>query len=251
MISIDHKQAVLVLTLKRSEKKNAITLPMYAAMADALEKAKEDESLRAVLIRGEGADFTAGNDISVFAEAGNEHLGDTVRFMHALKNCPLPVVAQVQGRAIGIGTTLLLHCDLVYCADNAQFSLPFVDLALVPEYASSYLLPKLVGHRKAAEWLMLAEPFGAEEAREFGLVNAVISETELEASAWQAALKLAAKPKYALALTKKLMKYEQQAVTAHMNEELDFFLEQVQSPAAKEAFQAFLEKRTPDPKIYQ
>ncbi|WP_088329052.1 enoyl-CoA hydratase [Lacimicrobium sp. SS2-24] len=251
-IIIQHTNQVLEIVLNRAEKKNALTHAMYEEMADALEQAAESEDLRAVLIRAQGSDFTAGNDLSDFANAtGPEQVEQTVRFMTALMKCPLPVVAQVQGLAVGIGTTLLLHCDLVYCADNVRFSMPFIDLALVPEYASSYLLPRLAGHRKAAQWLMAGEPFGTDDAVQFGLINQAMEEQVLNDRVQKVLKNLVSKPRQAMKLTKLLMKTSHQEVTRHMHNELDLFIKQLKSEPAKEAFAAFLEKRKPDPSRYR
>ncbi|GGD68881.1 enoyl-CoA hydratase [Lacimicrobium alkaliphilum] len=250
-ILIQQKNQVLEIIFNRADKKNALTHVMYEKMAVALEQASSSSEIRAVLFKGEGKDFTAGNDLNDFANAsGPEQVEQTVRFMTALMKCPLPVVAQVQGMAVGIGTTLLLHCDLVYCADNTRFSMPFIDLALVPEYASSYLLPRLVGHRKAAQWLMAGEPFDAAEAEQVGLINQALPPEELEQKVDNVLRNLVGKPKQAMKLTKLLMKTSHQEVTRHMHNELDLFIKQLKSDAAKEAFAAFLEKRKPDPSRY-
>jgi len=250
-IKIEQQQQVLVISLNRPEKMNALTFDMYRQMAQALEGAGKNKQLRAVLIKGEGGSFTAGNDLQDFAgSTEKQQLADTIAFMHALKDCPLPVIAQVRGLAVGIGTTLLLHCDLVYCSDDSKFVLPFINLALVPEFASSYLLPKIAGHQKASEWLMLGEPFDAAEAVNFGLVNQSTGPDELEAVVQQVLAKIVAKPREAMSQTKSLMKYDHRQVTQHMNIELEAFVAQLGSDAAKEAFSAFLQKRKPDPAKY-
>ncbi|GAA0356794.1 enoyl-CoA hydratase [Bowmanella denitrificans] len=250
-ILLKKESQVLKILINRPHKKNALSMPMYQHMAMAIEQAKEDNEIRAILIASTADDFTAGNDLADFADfSEHEQIGDTVRFMNALMHCPLPVVAKVQGLAVGIGTTMLLHCDLVYCADNSRFSLPFINLGLVPEYASSYLLPKLAGHAKAAQWLMLGESFYAEDAKAFGMVNQVFNLDQLDIEVDKVLAKLVAKPRQAMALTKALMKSNLEEVNLHMNEELDFFIEQLRTPAAKEAFAAFLQKRQPDPDIY-
>ncbi|MDF2180002.1 enoyl-CoA hydratase [Aliiglaciecola sp. CAU 1673] len=242
---------VLHIQMNRPQKKNALSFQMYGQMADLILSVTETPEVRAVLLKGDGRDFTAGNDLADFAGApGHEQLGETVRFMNALMECHLPVVAQVQGLAVGIGTTMLLHCDLVYCAEDSRFCLPFINLALVPEYASSYLLPRLVGHRKAAEWLMLGEPFDATEALHFGIVNKVLPVATLQQEVDSVLGKLVSKPHQAMAFTKSLLKANQDEVAVHINDELDLFIEQLGTPAAREAFAAFIEKRRPDPKIY-
>ncbi|MCC2615762.1 enoyl-CoA hydratase [Aestuariibacter halophilus] len=252
LVRIKVEQSVHRITLARAEKKNALNQRMYGLLADALEVATQDPQAKVVVLSADGDCFTAGNDMQDFAAAGeSEQVGETVRFMRALMDCPLPVVAEVRGLAVGIGTTLLLHCDLVVCADNARFSLPFVNLGLVPEYASSYLLPKLAGHRKASRWLMLAEPFGASDAEQCGIVSHVVPDSALSECLEQVVTQLVGKPRQALLHTKSLMKQDQDAVLLHMNDELDLFIEQMASAPAQEAFRAFLEKRQPDPSIYR
>ncbi len=248
--SVDN--AVLTISINRPEKRNAITAPMYRAMANAIATCQEDESIRVVLLQGVGEHFTAGNDLSQFANiGGNDDISDTVAFMEALMQCPVPVVAKVRGMAVGIGTTLLLHCDLVYCSQDTVFSLPFINLGLVPEYASSWILPRLVGHRKASEWLMLGDAFSATDALQVGLVNNVCETAALDEVCAKALAKLVAKPGSALRHTKALMKTDQEAVQSHMKEELGVFLQHLKSAPAQEAFSAFLEKRKPNPDIYK
>jgi len=246
----DSRHSILTITLNRADKKNALTRDMYQMMADLI-KGAEDDGVKVIRIKGEGSCFTAGNDISDFARKGDgEHVSETAAFMRALCDCPLPVVAQVHGLAVGIGTTMLLHCDLVYSAPDARFVLPFINLGLVPEYASSYLLPRLAGRRKASEWLMLGEPFDAQEAKEFGLVTAIVADN-LEATVINVCEKLAAKPAFALRHTKALMTNESEAVHQQMNEELDVFIEAMATEAAQEAFDAFLHKRPVNPEKFK
>lgn len=250
-IKIVQQQHCLTISMDRVERKNSLTFAMYQQMADAIIQAEQDDEIRVILIKGEGDCFTAGNDLSDFASVSeNAALGQTVRFMKALMNCTKPVVAQVHGLAVGIGTTMLLHCDLVYCEKNTQFVLPFINLALVPEYAASYLLPRLAGHRKAAEWLMLGEPFSANQAEQFGLVNQSLDTQMLTKHVNQVIAKLVSKPRQAMRSTKALMKSDSDNVMTHMDEELDIFIQQLESEAAKEAFNAFLQKRRPDPAKY-
>ncbi|MBK4733566.1 enoyl-CoA hydratase [Noviherbaspirillum pedocola] len=232
----------------RPEKKNAITAAMYAAMADALESAEKDAAVRVILFSGAGGIFTAGNDLEDFMKqppAGES--SPVFRFMEALRHASKPVVAVVGGAAIGIGTTMLLHCDLVYASENAKLSLPFVQLGLCPEFGSSLLLPLLAGHQRAAEKLMLGEPFSAQEAQAFGLVNRVVGNEELHAFARAQAAKLAALPASSLRETKRLMKAAQRdAVSTQMADEGAQFRRMLNAPEAKEAFTAFFEKRKPD-----
>jgi enoyl-CoA hydratase/carnithine racemase len=246
-ILISKHNSVLTITINRPDKKNALTREMYAAMADALESVSSDSSIKAVLLQGEGDGFTAGNDISMFANVTSaSSTNDTVRFMKALAAIELPVVAKVHGAAVGIGTTLLLHCDFVYCAENTYFSLPFINLALVPEYGSSAILPRLAGHKKAAEWLMLGEPFGAEDALSNGIVNKVTPLSRLDDLCQKTLTTLLSMPKEALRKTKALMKSDYDEMMSHLDKELEVFGEQLLSAPAKEAFDAFLNKRKPD-----
>ena len=239
---------VYTIEIARPEKKNAITQEMYQAMADALIAAKADNAVRAVLLTGQPGIFTSGNDIEDFAgRPPTTGESSSFTFMKALMGCDKPVVAAVTGAAIGIGTTMLLHCDLVYAGDNAAFSLPFASLGLVPEASSSLLVPQMFGYHRAAEALLLGEPFMAEAALEVGLVNRVLPPTEANAYAQSVARKLVAKPSTSLIETKRLMKKgQQQAVLQHMQEEGAVFARMLREPAAREAFTAFMEKRKPD-----
>lgn len=242
------EDGVLTLTLNRLDKKNALNGAMYAALAEALDAAAQDAALRVVLIQGHEQVFCAGNDLADFLhqpDLGAE--APVLRFLHALASFPKPLVGAVAGPAVGVGTTMLLHCDLVYAGDNAVFSLPFVNLGLCPEAASSLLLPKLWGHARAAEALLLGEPFGAEQALEFGLLNRIVPPTELNAFAALMARKLAAKPLASLVETKRLLKAaDAPAVQQRLAEEVAVFGRMLKEPAAREAFTAFLEKRRPD-----
>jgi enoyl-CoA hydratase/carnithine racemase len=239
---------VLTITLNRVEKKNSITSAMYAAMADALAQAEADAGVRVVVLQGDPTIFSAGNDIGDFLNqppAGQD--SPVFRFLRGIAGFPKPLLAAVCGPAVGIGTTLLLHCDLVYAGDNAAFSLPFVNLGLCPEAASSLLVPQMMGYHRAAEALLLGEPFMAEAALEVGLVNRIVPPTEANAVAQQQARKLAAKPLSSLIETKRLMKKGQSAlVLQQMDEEGASFGRMLREPAAGEAFGAFMEKRKPD-----
>lgn len=242
----------MVISINRPEKRNALNNEMYQAMADALNEAAVNEQIKAVLLRSEGEHFTAGNDLAQFANVSDEdHLGETAAFMEALRKLPMPIVAQVKGMAVGIGTTLLLHCDLVYCDETAIFSLPFINLALVPEYASSLLLPTLVGHRKAAQWLMLGESFGAEDALKTGLINEIIATDKLQLHCQNILQTLCSKPRLAMLHTKALMKSNTEQIKMQMNDEMDVFVSQLNTDAAQEAFAAFLEKRPPNSEKYR
>ena len=247
-ILVHTEAGVMTLTFNRVERKNSITSAMYATLADALVQAEQDGAVRAVLIQGDPTVFSAGNDIGDFLHkppAGQD--SPVFRFLHGIAAFPKPIVAAVCGPAVGIGTTMLLHCDLVYAGDNAAFALPFVNLGLCPEAASSLLVPQMFGYHRAAEALLLGEPFMAEAALEVGLVNRVVPPTEANAIAQAQARKLAAKPISSLIETKRLMKKGQAALVAQqMTEEGAVFGRMLGEPAAREAFTAFMEKRKPD-----
>lgn len=239
---------VTTLTINRVDKKNSFTTVMYGAMADALAQAKDDDAVRAVVIQGDVTVFSAGNDIGDFLKNPPATEDSPVfRFLRGIATFPKPVIAAVCGPAVGIGTTMLFHCDLVYAGDNAAFSMPFVNLGLCPEAASSLLVPQLMGYHRAAEALLLGEPFMAEAAMEVGLVNRIVPPTEANGMAQAQARKLAAKPLSSLVETKRLMKKGQQSlVLAQMAEEGQSFGRMLGEPAAKEAFTAFMDKRKPD-----
>lgn len=240
---------ILTIEFNRPEKKNAITSAMYQMMADALKDAEGDTAVRAIVIQGKPEVFTAGNDLEDFMKNSSAQVGDrpVAQFMRALSGATKPVVAAVAGNAVGIGTTLLMHCDLVYAADNAKFAMPFTQLGLCPEFASSMLFPAMVGYPRAAEKLLLGEAFLAEEAYDLGLVSKVLPVAELNEHAHGQAAKLAALPASSLRVTKRLMKGAQaEAVQARMMEENRHFGEMLSSKEAKEAFTAFFEKRKPD-----
>jgi enoyl-CoA hydratase/carnithine racemase len=240
--------SILTLTFNRFEKKNSITAAMYQQLADALAAAKDDAAIRVVVFQGHEAIFSAGNDLGEFLNSppvgGNSPV---FQFLAQISQFPKPIVAAVCGPAVGIGTTLLLHCDLVIAGDNAAFSMPFVNLGLCPEAASSLLVPQMMGYHRAAEALLLGEPFMAEAALEIGLVNRVVPPSEATRVAMQWAQKLASKPITSLIETKRLLKKTSSAaVTERMAEEGASFGRMLQEPAAKEAFTAFMERRLPD-----
>ena len=247
-ILIDTSAGVMTITLNRVAKKNSFTSAMYASMAEALEQAAADAAVRTVVFQGHETIFSAGNDIADFLHNPPAEMDAPVfRFLRAISTFPKPVVAAVCGPAVGIGTTMLLHCDLIYAGDNAAFSLPFVNLGLCPEAASSLLVPQLMGYHRAAEALLLGEPFMAEAALEVGLVNRIVPPSEANALAQAVARKLAAKPLASLVETKRLMKKLPAAtVQAQMNEEAASFGRMLREPAAREAFGAFMQKRKPD-----
>ena len=239
---------VMTLTINRVARKNSITSAMYAAMAEAIESARDDTAVHALVIQGHESIFSAGNDISDFLNNPPSTQDSPVfDFLRGISTFPKPIVAAVCGPAVGIGTTMLLHCDLVYAGDNAAFSMPFVNLGLCPEAASSLLVPQLMGYPRAAEALLLGEPFMAETALEIGLINRIVPPTEVNALAQQQARKLAAKPLSALIETKRLLKKGNASqVAERMAEEGASFGRMLQEPAAREAFAAFMEKRKPD-----
>ena len=244
-----HTEAgVMTLTFNRVDKKNSITSKMYGELADALAAAEGDAAVRCVLIQGDPTIFSAGNDIGDFLNAPPASQDSPVfRFLRGIATFPKPIVAAVCGPAVGIGTTMLFHCDLVYAGDNAAFSMPFVNLGLCPEAASSLLVPQMLGYHRAAEALLLGEPFMAEAALEVGLVNRVVPPTEANSVAQAAAHKLTAKPLSSLVETKRLMKKgQQQLVMQQMADEGQSFARMLGEPAAKEAFGAFMDKRKPD-----
>jgi len=241
-------RGILTIEFNRPQKKNAITSAMYKTMADAIVDAESDSAVRAIVLLGKPEIFTAGNDLEDFLKNTEIDSDRPVgQFMRALSMAGKPVIAAVAGAAVGIGTTLLLHCDLVYAAENAKFSLPFTQLGLCPEFASSLLLPQIAGYQRAAEKLLLGEAFSAEEAVEMGLVSRVVSGTELRELALGQAAKLVALPASSLRITKRLMKSAQtDAIQARMMEENRYFGDMLGADEAKEAFTAFFEKRRPD-----
>lgn len=247
-ILVHTEAAVMTITINRVEKKNSLTAAMYGTLADALGSAARDTAVRVVVIQGHELIFSAGNDINDFLSVPPDASDAPVfRFLRSLSTFAKPLVAAVCGPAVGIGTTLLLHCDLVYAGDNAAFSLPFVNLGLCPEAASSLLLPQLMGHQRAAEALLLGEPFTAETALEVGLINRIVPPAEANALAQMQAQKLAAKPLSSLLETKRLMKLGNAPVIAgRIAEEISSFGRMLREPAAREAFTAFVEKRRPD-----
>jgi len=244
-VLIERQGGLLSLRLNRPEKKNAITRDMYQVMAEALETL--DPSVRVVMLSGIGGCFTAGNDIKDFLAAPPDSLSHpTLRFIKALPKVPVPMVAQVAGPAIGIGTTMLLHCDLVVAATDAIFGLPFVKLGLVPEAGSSLLLPNLIGYQRAAAMLLLGETIDAATAERYGLITHLVAPEDLVETADRLVARLMALPPAALKMTKKLIKGWEAGTADRIDEELKIFLDRLQSAELKEAATAFLEKRPPD-----
>jgi enoyl-CoA hydratase/carnithine racemase len=247
-VVVEKSERVLRIQLNRPAKKNALTTGMYRAFAEALRGAESDSDVRAILVHGAPDAFTAGNDLQDFlANPPQGPESPVLVFLDAVTHVDKPLVAAVNGVAVGIGTTMLLHCDLVYAGQDARFALPFVNLGLCPEAASSFLLPALVGYQRAAELLLLGEPFDAAKAHAIGLVTEVVPNDLALEAAEQAARKLAAKPPASVRLTKQLLKAQTKAMMeAALAEELRHFRERLVSAEAKEAFSAFLEKRRPD-----
>jgi enoyl-CoA hydratase/carnithine racemase len=247
-VVVEVKDRVLRIELARPEKRNALTGDMYLALADALARADAEADVRAVLLHGRPDCFSSGNDVKDFLERDPAASDPPpFRFLKAIAATRKPIVAAVGGPAVGIGTTMLLHCDLVYAAAGTRFQLPFVPLGIVPEAASSLLLPAIAGHARAAELLLLGRPFDAEKALAAGIVTAIVPEASLLEHGRSVALELTRLPPAALRLTKELLRRASaEAVAARMHEERKLFAERLASPEAKEAFAAFLEKRAPD-----
>ena len=243
---------VATIEIARPEKKNALTVAMYQAMTDALVAAREDAAVRAVLITGQPGVFTSGNDIQDFMTRapgqGSDAMDSPVfRFMRALLECDKPVVAAVTGAAVGIGTTMLLHCDFVFVSDEARLAMPFVALGLVPEFASSLIVPQLMGHRRAAEKLLTGDPFTPEQAVECGIANAVLPAGEVVNHARRVAERFNQLPPGAVREAKQLMRGPQhELILQTIRTEGEIFARRLRSPEAMEAFQAFFQKRQPD-----
>ena len=248
LIQTQLQDRVLTLRLNRADKKNALTQAMYATLADALKDAETNSEVRVVLFAGAPDAFSSGNDLQDFLK--NPPKGDdapVARFMRALAAFPKPVVAAVNGVAVGIGVTLLLHSDLVYAGQNARLQMPFVNIGICPEFASTYILPRLMGHVRAVELAMLGEPFTAAKALEYGLVNAVLPDAEVDAHALERARKLAQQPPNALRVTKRLLKrWTLETAQEAIKLEADHFIPMLGQPEALEAMGAFMQKRKPD-----
>lgn len=245
-VRVERNADVLAITLARPERRNAITVAMYAALADALEGVAGDPSLRLVTFRGEGPDFAAGNDLADFLNALPRDTTEIPvwRFLHALVACQAPIVAAVHGNCVGIGTTMLLHCDFVIADETARFSMPFVDLALVPEAASSLLIPGMAGRRRAARYLLLCEPFGAEEGLEIGLVSHLAARGRVDALLTEIVSALLAKPPEALRRAQRLLRHgASNEILERMKLESGVFAECLASAEAKEAIATFFAKR--------
>jgi len=245
-VRVERSGAALAITLNRPERRNAITVAMYAALADAIESAGGDDGVRVISLSGAGEDFTGGNDLADFMQALPSDATDIPvwRLLRALARNTTPIVAAVHGNAVGIGTTMLFHCDLVLAEEGTRFLMPFVDLGLVPEAASSLLLPRLGGRRRAARYFLLGEPFGAEEGREFGLVSHVIPNGGLDAALKQMVDRLLAKPAEALRLTQKLLRRGNvDEIVERMELENSHFTERLTSDEVRQAITSFFARK--------
>jgi len=238
---------VATIEIARPEKKNAITRAMYTQLAVAFDAAREDPAVRAVLLTGQPGIFTSGNDIEDFVQRTSDEEPPSIAFMKALIGCDKPVIAAVTGAAIGIGTTMLLHCDFVYVSDEARLAMPFVSLGLVPEFASSLVVPRLMGNARAAEKLLLGDPFTGADAVECGIANAVLPANEVAIHARRIAERFNALPPGAVRDSKKLMRRARTESTLEtIAVEGELFGKRLRSPEAQEAFSAFFQKRKPD-----
>jgi len=245
-VIVNDEGAIRTIRMNRPDKKNALTAVMYGAMAEAIESAGGASPIRCVVIMGAPGAFSAGNDLGDFMKAatGGEGPGNSVlRFLHLLARCERPLVAAVQGVAVGIGTTMMLHCDYAVAASDARFSTPFVALGLVPEAASSLLAPRLMGQRRAFELLVMGKPFSGEEAKAIGLVNQVAPADQVDAEAMKAAQTIAALPPEGVAIARRLMKGAPDEIVQRIDEEAAQFKMRLGSPEARKAFEAFLNRK--------
>lgn len=241
LVLVEQMEGILRIVLNRPGKKNALIPEMYATLKDALEKADVEPEIRVIYLTGSGDAFCAGNDL--FAFINSPHSPDVVEFVRKLTQTATPIVAAVNGIAVGVGVTMLLHCDLVYANESAVFDFAFIDLGAVPEAASSYLLPRLIGQHGAAELLMLGGRFGVEKAREIGLVNGVLPAGELQSHTWKQAKKLASKPPEALRQTKALLKRgTQQAIAETLDVEFQAFAERLASEESRAIISAIVQR---------
>lgn len=247
-VQTEEIDGILKVTINRPDKKNALLPEMYTALADAIDHADADDKIRVLFITGSGDSFTAGNDLKDFLNNSTDDEDRPVnRFLGTIAQAQTPLVTAVNGLAIGVGVTMLLHCDLNYASETARFQMPFVDLAVVPEAGSSYLLPRMMGRQQAAELLMLGEMFSAAKAQAVGIINDVFESDRLQEIAWQKALSLSQKPPEALKLTKNLLRKGDLATTIEfMREEGKLFRERLVSDESREVMMAFFEKRQPN-----
>ncbi|MGE0221864.1 MAG: enoyl-CoA hydratase [Acetobacteraceae bacterium] len=246
-VVINRSAGVLEIAFNRPEKKNALTRAMYAAVVEAFASADADPAIRVILLTGTGDTFTSGNDIKDFQQrAANNERSAASPFLTALSTLGKPLIAAVNGAAIGVGTTMLAHCDLIIAARSARFVMPFTSLGLVPEAGSSLLFPQLLGHQRASALLLLGDSLDAATALDWGFVNQVVDDTALMDTARTLANRLASLPPQAVRLTKRLIRHGKPDLSDRISEELAIFRDRVRSPEAAEAFQAFVEKRKPD-----
>ena len=246
LITIADAETIRTVRMNRPDKKNALTASMYDAMAEALESVNNQTDIRCVVIAGGPGAFSAGNDLQQFLQAASsgEGLGlSAIRFLHSLARCQRPLVAAVQGVAVGVGTTMLLHCDHVVAGSDARFSTPFVSLGLVPEAASSLLAPRLMGQQRAFELLVMGRPLDAAAAHACGLVNTVVAPGDVDAAAMKAAREIAALPFEAMTAARRLMRGSPDEIVARIDEEVRLFKERLQSEEARAAFAAFLARK--------
>ena len=248
-IQTDLQNGVFHLILNRPEKKNALTSAMYDALVAEVQRAEADDSIRVLVLRGNGDSFTAGNDIEDFVQKPwqGQSVPPAEQFIRAIAFARKPVIAAAHGMAVGIGTTILLHCDLVFAAEETRFLMPFVNLGILPEAGSTLLLPSLIGHQRAAELLLLAQPFSAQRGYELGIINRVVPGDQLLSAVNAAAQALAEKPASAICLAKQMMKQHLRSdLERVIREEVLAIAEQLESPETGEALAAFLQKRKPD-----
>jgi enoyl-CoA hydratase/carnithine racemase len=246
-LQLNQESGVLHLLLSRPEKKNALSLAMYQAMADAINAASADTAVKVIVLSGEGGNFTSGNDLADFLQDPSvQEESPVYQFLMSLLHCEIPIIAAVEGFAIGIGSTLLLHCERVFAAENAIFSLPFINLGLVPEAGASLLLPRFVGYQQAAHWLLSGDKFSATEAHAAGFVGKVCAPNWALREALIYAHMLQQKPRSGLVATKKLLRRDDEPLPQRLQIELDLFVQHLSAPAAVEAMTAFMHKRAPD-----
>jgi enoyl-CoA hydratase/carnithine racemase len=246
LVTVTDEGSVRIVRMNRPEKKNALTMAMYEAMASGIETARQNSALHCLLIAGAPTVFCAGNDIGDFLKMAGEDAGlgtPILRFLYALAHCELPLVAAVQGNAVGVGTTMLMHCDHVVASNEARFSTPFVSLGLVPEAASSLIAPRLLGHARAFSLLVMGRPLSADEAKSAGLVNTVVAPDAVEAEAMKAAHAIAALPPQAVLASRHLMRGQPDEIIARIDAEAEQFKARLRSGEARNAFEAFMTRK--------
>ncbi len=246
-VLVDIDQGVMTVTLNRPEKKNALTLAMYEGITAAIEQAEEDIAIALIVITGAGDFFTSGNDIADFLSVPpDSEDSPVVRFLKAISSTDVPIIAAVNGPAIGVGTTMLMYCEKVYCTESTSFRTPFISLAVVPEAASSLLMPKSIGYQRAAQMLLFGEPMDAQAAVACGLVSQVCPADTLQATVAADAARIAELPRRALRNGKRLLRRDEEPVATRIRHEMELFGAALQSAESQEAMSAFIEKRKPD-----